>query len=316
MRTRAPASCSATRCWTACEAISPRIAARLRSSEWLSGRLVAACGFPRAMAAGLRKSGELTAAFELLREAGRPRAAAAAAGRDRQDASGAPRPLVRAANWAILRRDATGETAAKIDQAVAARLQRPRRRTRSIGLAAILRHASATNLPPPRRAGTDTAAQRRADGGWRRSWRRARSPAKADVAAQRPRRPRRNATPIGRSEGSRSRRRKVNEHRPQQLRPHDVESARQPRPYLPRSVAAVRLQPPSDFRVRCVWGTRSGRLRWPNGQQQYYSFNPSWNHGRAIGHLLLALLGLEDHCDRHAGRRAQRQSAGVVDART
>ncbi len=239
--------------------------ARYRDQAWRYERLAddasQRAAFLRAMAVGLRKSGELSAAFdyyEKLTDAEPKRLPL-----DEIDKS----LLVRRDCWLFsqlgeLRRDARGETAEKIDRAVAARFEA----------------AKAAKSPDRLQRFVDTfgnqpaAAEARGElirrldaAGQRLEAELAALPAgeRGALAARKsPRSPRQNATPIGRSERSKSKRGKSATPRETTMAAsRSLSAATAIRASVTCRCSSTTIA--ARFSPTTGWGTRSGKYRWP-----------------------------------------------------
>ena len=284
-RTRGAASCCATRCWTACARSSPPIAGDAAEIERLLDDSSQRAAFLRAMAAGLRQAKESGAAFDYYQKL--------------IDLEPDQRPLdqidktraVRRDRWirsqlADLRREAKDDTAAKIDQVVAARFQSARGGDVDRAVAAIRRQL---RRPAGGREGARAnwcgVSTPRGDV-WKRNWRRRRLPTARSrkAVASRP-----VVWPVGKVEvddGTDER------HIANALRSKHLESARRSGA-VTSAICRFSSTPTVD---RSSPTTACGRELWKvpladGQQQQYYSYNPSLTHGYADGHLLLMSLG-------------------------
>jgi outer membrane protein assembly factor BamB len=244
--------------------------------------------FLRAMAAGLRRSGESAAAFDSYQKLsdldpdGRPL--------DEIDKT----LLVRRDRWirsqlADLRREATGETAAKIDRAVASRLQAA---MAASTVEPLQRFCDGFGDQPVAAEARKELIRRLTAAGRRLEAELASVPAaddaarKVDAAPAAP--PRKAAWPVGLIEISTSPTKNANRNSYGRTA-LNLRGSRDPH------FRDVLLQ--YDYNRRSVVAyDASGHEKWqvalsPNNQQQYFSFNTSFTHGCAKGHLLLLSLG-------------------------
>jgi outer membrane protein assembly factor BamB len=247
--------------------------------------------FLRAMAIGLRKSGELTAAFDYCQRLSDTEP-------QRQPLDEIDKTLlVRRDRWLRsqldeLRREATGDAAVKIDRAVAARFESAKAAS---SIEPLQRFVGAFGGQPGAEQACEELIRRLGAAGQRLEAELASLPAagRGDGpnrnAAHRSAAKREASWPVGRV---------------------DVSTAKMSgssRNSYGRGTLNLRgdrgpffrdLSLQFDYNRRSIFAYDSlGREKWQvslaaSGQQQYYySFNSSWNHGCAVGHLLLLSLG-------------------------
>ncbi len=268
--------------------------ARYRDQAWRCERLAddasQRAAFFRAMAAGLQKSGELSAAFadyEKLVDAEPERQPL-----DEIDKS----LLVRRDRWlrgrlGELRRDARGETAAKIDQAVATRFAAAKA---DKSLDPLRRFVDTFGDQPAAAAEARAELVRRLDSAGRRLEAEMatisaanRGDARNPPVAAQPAADRNVDWPPGKVE---VKTKKVNN----AARNNYGRAAFSLRGDSDPCFRDLSLQ--FDYNHRAILaydplGHEMWRVSLSGNEQQYYAFNSSWNHGRGVGHLLLVALG-------------------------